>query len=69
MPENLIFNGGESPLASKVASAATSLGQTGASQSDAGPAPDLTQPATEPASASPGTAEPPLGGVVRARKS
>ena len=65
MPENVIFNGGESPLASKVGAAAQ--GQTGPTQSDGGPAPDPNQPAAAPAAATPGAAEPPLGGVVRAR--
>jgi hypothetical protein len=65
MPEALIFNGGESPLASKAGE--TAQGQTtGPTQSDGGPAPDPNQPAV-PASAIPGAAEPPLGGVVRAR--
>ena len=66
MPENLIFDGGESPLASKVG--ASAQGQTTSpTQSDGGSAPDPNQPAAAPASAIPGAAEPPLGGVVRAR--
>jgi hypothetical protein len=66
-----IFNGGESPLASKgAAETALSLVQTGASQSDGGPAPSPSQPSSETGAATSGgeIGEPPQGGVVRARK-
>jgi hypothetical protein len=65
-----IFNGGESPLASKVttASSLSHIGSTqSATQNDGGPAPD-------PASGhsiqlSEASTAPPYGGTVRARKS
>ena len=66
-----IFNGGESPLASKAAAGAElSHGQTGATQSDGGAAPAPGQPLSETGAASSGgeIGEPPQGGVVRARK-
>jgi len=66
-----IFNGGESPLASKAAAEAVlSHGQTGASQSDGGAAPAPGQPLSETgASSSSGdVGQPPQGGVARARK-
>ena len=69
-----IFDGGESPLAAKVTTAAANLihGQTGATQSDGGPAPnpaDISPQGATASSTSGEIGEPPQGGVVRARKS
>jgi hypothetical protein len=65
-----IFNGGESPLASKAAGTELSHGQTGATQSDGGAAPAHGQPLSETGAASSGgeIGQPPQGGVARARK-
>ena len=65
-----IFDGGESPLAAKVANP-SGFSQTGPTQSptqsDGGPAPSpAAGPSTQPSGAS---SDPPYGGVVRARKS
>ncbi len=72
MTENLVFNGGESPLAakkSKDAAAPHSVVHVTSSHSSGGEAPDpLAGKASRASAKSASIGEPPLGGVVRARK-